>query len=100
MRRAARQTEHNLQSNCVKWFRIQYPKFQKLLFAIPNGAVLHGTTEQRRRQGAKLKREGATPGAADLFLSIPSGDFRGLYIEMKTPKGKQSKLQKEFETAG
>lgn len=95
------QREHNLQSQCVKWFRLQYPKLRLLLFAIPNGAVLHGTPDQRKRQGAKLKREGATPGAADLFLSVPSGDFPGLYIEMKTTSktSKQSAAQKEFESA-
>lgn len=47
----------------------------------------------------RLKSEGLVPGSADLFLSIPSGDYSGLYIEMKTPKGKQSESQVKFEEA-
>lgn len=93
--------ESNLQQQCVKWFRLQYPKLSKLLFAIPNGARLYGTKKQRIVQWQRLKAEGATPGAADLFLSIPSGDFPGLYIEMKTTSksSRQSAEQKEFEAA-
>lgn len=46
---------------------------------------------------AILQKEGANPGTADLFLSIPRGEFAGLYIEMKTPNGRQSKDQAAFE---
>ena len=95
-----KQEEHELQKGCVKWFRLQYPKLQKLLFAIPNGARLAGNNRvERAKEWNKLKAEGAVQGAADLFLSIPSGDLAGLYIEMKTPKGKQSKEQQAFEQA-
>ena len=38
-------------------------------------------------------------GAADLFLAVPSGSAPGLFIEMKTPQGAQSKEQKQFEAA-
>lgn len=44
-----------------------------------------------------LKREGVLAGVADLFLSEPSGDYHGLYVEMKTDKGKQSDHQVIFE---
>lgn len=91
--------ESQIQSGCVRWFRIQYPKFQMLLFAIPNGAVLKGDKKRRGMQMNRLKAEGLVPGSADLFLSIPSGDLSGLYIEMKTPKGRQSENQKRFEEA-
>lgn len=30
-------SEDQLQRQCVKWFRMQYPKLEKRLFAIPNG---------------------------------------------------------------
>lgn len=85
--------EHQLQKACVKLFRYRYPKLKKLLFAIPNGANLQGGAKEWN----KLLGEGAVPGAADLFLSVPSGDLAGLYIEMKTKKGKQSPEQEEFE---
>ncbi len=78
---------------------MQYPKYRKLLFSSLNGVVLKGTPEQRARTWNRLKEEGAVTGVADLFLSVPSGDLSGLYIETKTPRGKQSPAQKEFETA-
>lgn len=36
-------------------------------------------------------------GVADLFLSIPSSLYHGLYMEMKTEIGKQSQSQKIFQ---
>lgn len=98
-KRKNRHRESDLQKACVKWFRVKYPKWRKLLFAIPNGAVFAGTDWQRKVQGKRLKDEGAVPGAADLFLAIPSGEYPGLFIEMKIPtsKSNQSPEQEEFE---
>lgn len=93
----ARQLESKLQCECVAWFRLQYPKMHRLLFSIPNGAFLQGDAKKRAMRWAILKREGANPGTADLFLSVARGDFHGLYIEMKTPSGTQSKEQIAFE---
>lgn len=87
------QSEEHLQSQCVAWFRNKYPSKRMLLFSSLNGIKL----ATGARQGARLKRAGMTAGVADLFLSIPSGDLAGLYIEMKTPKGRQQPNQKEFE---
>ena len=89
--------EHDLQTACVRWFRMQWPKYSGLLFAIPNGAKLAGTPEQRARAWQRLQEEGARPGAPDLFLAVPSGDLAGLFIEMKTSKGRQSAEQVAFE---
>lgn len=89
--------ESDTQKACVSWFRMQYPKFRMLLFAIPNGAVLKGNAKQRGIQMNRMKNEGLVPGVADLFLSVPSGELSGLYIEMKTRKGNQSPNQKIFE---
>ena len=89
------QKEHQLQAACINIFKYKYPKFDKLLFAIPNGAQLANGA----RGWKKLEREGALPGVADLFFSVPSGEFHGLYIEMKTEKGSQTKTQEEFEAA-
>lgn len=89
--------EHDLQAACVRWFRMQYPKYSGLLFAIPNGAKLAGTPWQRAKAWKRFEEEGARPGAADLFLAVPSGDLSGLFIEMKTSKGRQSAEQVAFE---
>jgi len=82
--------ESRLQAACVQWFRLQYPVMARLLFAIPNGGSRNPAT------GAILKREGVIPGVADLMLAIPSQGEPGLFIEMKTPTGRQSKSQAEF----
>lgn len=88
-----RHDESNLQIACVRWFRLQYPSIAPLLFSVPNGGRRDAVT------GAILKAEGAVAGVADLLLLLPSGDYHGLCIEMKTEKGKQSDAQKEWQKA-
>lgn len=85
--------EHILQSNCVRYFWLQYPAYRYLLFAIPNGGFRNKATASR------LRHEGVVAGVADLFLSLPNRDFHGLYIEMKTAKGRQQESQKLFQKA-
>lgn len=94
-----RHEESDIQQAFAAWFRFQYPAKRRSLFAIINGAVLSGDKTQRARQWARLEREGANPGTADLFLSIPSGDYAGLYLETKTAEGTQTDDQKAFEAA-
>lgn len=85
--------EHRLQAACVRLFRLKYPKWSRLLFAVPNGGRRDAVT------GARLKAEGATAGVADLILFIPNRRHGGLAIEMKTPAGRQSKEQREWQKA-
>lgn len=94
-------TEHQLQSNCVKWFRTQYPKYYFNLFAIPNGGLLRGSKQNKINQWSYFNAEGVVKGVADLFLAIPSGEFNGLFIEMKTTStsSKQREHQIKFEAA-
>jgi hypothetical protein len=67
------------------------PQIEPFLFAIPNGGLRNKTT------AARLKAEGVKPGVPDLFLSLPSGTYHGLYIEMKRSEGgKLSPEQKEM----
>lgn len=84
-------TESNIQIGCVRWFRYQYPNYAKLLVHIPNGR------KRNIRDGVKLKMEGVTAGVADLVLFVPSKEYHGLMIEIKTPKGRQSDSQKEWQ---
>lgn len=86
-----KQTESQIQTSCIEWFRIQYPDLQLLLFAVPNGGKRGPAT------GAIMKREGAISGVSDLILLIPKKGFASLCIEMKRPGGKQSENQKEWE---
>lgn len=89
--------ESALQIQCVKWFRLQYPK--EVIFAIPNARKVG------IRMGGILKAEGVTAGVADLFIMAPGLSdkgqeidvFYGLFIEMKYGVGKQSPEQKAFQ---
>jgi len=79
--------EHLEQKVLIDWWSKQHPKLYNCLFAIPNGAALAGGPAQRAMQMNKLKAEGLLPGVSDLFLMISSGEYNGIFIEMKD-KGK------------
>lgn len=90
-RRKPRNEEHRLQSACVRWYRLQYPKMKHNLFSVPNGGKRDAVT------GAKLKEEGALAGVADLILLKSNRFYGALLIEMKTKTGHQSDTQKQWE---
>lgn len=73
-------SEHDLQTACVNWFRMQYREYANLLIAIPNGG------QRNVRVARKLKAEGVVAGVPDLFLAVARGQSHGLWIEMKNGK--------------
>lgn len=83
--------EENLQIACVRWFSLQYQSLSTLLHHSPNGGV------RNKVEAARFKAMGTRAGFPDLFLSIPNAQYHGLYIEMKTAKGTQSKSQRIFQ---
>ena len=79
-------TEHDIQVNCVNYFRLRYPK--GLIYAIPNGG------QRNVIVASKLKAEGVLSGVPDLHIPIAKKCFHGLYIELKNgKKGKVSDNQ-------
>lgn len=89
--RTKRDIEHQLQVACVNWFNLQYPMLRGCLIAVPNGGRRDPVT------GARLKAEGATAGVSDLILFHRGKDSGALLIEMKTPTGRQSQGQKQWQ---
>ena len=85
--------ESKLQIACVKWFRLQYRRYELLLNSVPNGGARSAVT------GAIIKAEGSVRGVADLELNIARGGWHGMKIEMKTTKGRQSEWQKAWQQA-
>jgi hypothetical protein len=83
--------ESNIQQKCVEWFKYNFPR--NVIASFPNGAFLGGTPVQRAKRWNILKREGAMLGIPDLIICMPSGAYHGLFIEMKTSKGKLSENQ-------
>jgi hypothetical protein len=76
--------EHAEQVNLMQWWSLQCRRFgihEQLLFAIPNGGQRNIITAKR------MKDEGVRSGIPDLFLAVPRGNFHGLFIEMKKPRG-------------
>lgn len=90
-RRKPRDEEHRLQSACVRWYRLQYPKMKHNLFAIPNAA------KRTARVGAYMKEEGLLPGVADVVLMKSNRFYGACFFEFKTSKGRQSESQKEWQ---
>ena len=84
--------EDNEQMLLFDWASMQSAKYPelKLLYHIPNGG------KRDAREAARFKRMGVKPGVPDLFLPISRGKYHGLYIEMKSLKGKLSNYQKEW----
>ena len=70
----------------------QYPEL-KLLHHIPNSG------KRDVRTAANLKKEGVKAGVPDMCLPVARGQYHGLYIELKTKKGKVQKNQKEWLSA-
>lgn len=103
-----RHEESRIQESCVTWFRLQYPKFALLLFAVPNGGkrthrtvVRNGKVYTYSPEATQMKKEGVTAGVADLILLKPSKGYASLCIEMKTTdkKSRQRESQKEWQKA-
>ena len=81
-------SEHNLQSMVVEHIKIT---------GKPHVRAIAITNEGRRSYnlGMRMKRQGLTPGAADLLIALPGG--RCGWLEMKAMKGRQSAEQKQFQ---
>ena len=85
-------TEEDEQMAVMDWAEKRtsvYPAL-KLLHHIPNGGK-RTITEAKR-----FKAMGVKAGVPDLCLPYPSGKYHGLYIEMKTDKGRPTAAQREY----
>lgn len=85
-----RMTEHQEQVALFKWADIMSKNVPdlKLLFAIPNGGL------RSKVVAVKLKKEGVKSGVPDIFLPVPKDGYSGLWIELKTKKGRVTENQK------
>lgn len=83
--------ESRLQQSCVRYFRLAYPQYAYLLFAVPNGGA------RGKVEASIMKKEGIVAGVADLILLVPRQGFGSLCIEMKTQTGSQRLSQKTWQ---
>lgn len=80
-------SEDAIQQECYIWFWNKYPELRGMLFHVPNG----GTRDIR--EAKKMKQIGVTPGVSDLILLFNGTAY---CFELKTEKGVQSTIQKEW----
>ncbi len=93
-KKPTKHTEANYQQQVVEWARWahrsgKYPNLD-LLHCSLNGVKLSAL------QAAKAKQQGMLSGVPDLFLPVPIGAYHGLFIEMKSDKGRLSTNQTWF----
>lgn len=83
--------EDDLQMQCVRWFRLQFPKLARLLHHSPNGG------RRDAREGARFKQMGTQAGFPDLILLVAANGYHALMLELKTRTGRQQDTQKEYQ---
>ena len=84
------------QAQVIEWSRWAYKTGKypllNMLHCSLNGVKLSGT------QAKIAKGQGMLSGVPDLFLPVPRQSFHGLYIEMKSEKGRLTENQQWFLT--
>ena len=80
------------QTYLFRWAKMNENKYPELkwMFHIPNGG-LRSKTEAKRFKGAGVKA-----GVPDVFLPVAAELYHGLFIEMKSSKGRTSKEQEHW----
>jgi len=81
-------TEDQLQQRIVIDFRNRNLKNYNLIFSVPNGG------SRNPIEAMKLKKTGTLAGVSDLIIMITN---RIIFLELKTEKGIQSEVQKNFQ---
>lgn len=81
--------EHDLQKAFFEWLLLAYPWADDVTFAVPNGVRCSAS------QAAKLKAEGLKAGIPDVFMSVVTDKYPGLYIEFKIKPNKPSDIQEK-----
>ena len=86
-------SEHGEQQALFEWAQIQvnlgtHPELV-LMYAIPNWRA-------KESERIYLAAEGAKKGVPDICLPAARGGFHGLYIEMKTERGRATKEQRSW----
>lgn len=76
------------QRQLIQWCRTR-PELQ-YLFHIPNESA------SGAKWGIRNRQLGVKSGVPDLMLPIPAGGYHGLFVEMKTARGKVSENQSRW----
>lgn len=89
-------TESEIGKALTKYYRTRWPKLALHFMHIPNGAHLAGNKKQRAIHMNRLKTEGLLPGVSDYFISLPTEEYCGLWLEIKSSGKEPTEEQLEF----
>lgn len=81
--------ELELELACLRWFRKNYPEYEDLLIALPNGFGNQFDTKTNK----KLYKIICNEKVPDLFLAVKTSYYRGLFIEL-LPRGERLRKTK------
>ena len=85
------QAEDHLQKAAMRYIRLQYPG--AISFHVANEGI---SGKKGKAYGAKMKAKGVLSGCPDIHILEPAGIYCGLFIELKTPKGRVQPSQQDF----
>ena len=86
-------TEDAIQAACIRWYKLKHRG--KMITSFPAGYVFGGDATKRAILGRRMKEMGYMKGIPDLFIPHANRFYHGLFVEMKTEKGRLSPEQKE-----
>lgn len=91
-KQADQRKEDSLQRDCAGWLKkeLYRRKLPQVFYHPPNGG------RRNQREAARLKLHGVLAGVSDVVLPLKSGEYSGVYCELKTKSGSPSKDQKDF----
>lgn len=81
-------SEERLQTEVINWIKEKHPGIR---YCASLGGIYTGP-----RQAIKAKRTGYSRGFPDLQITEARGGYFGLFIEIKTIKGRPTSVQKEW----
>lgn len=94
-------SEDQEQKNLMSWawsMKVNGERLADYLIHVPNGG------SRNKIEAAKFKAMGLRAGVPDLLLVMPSTDHHGLWIELKSKKGKvqdnQKHVMEQFSSKG
>lgn len=85
-------SEHDEQVTIFQWAELSIKKYPclKFMYSTLNGVRLSIGS------AVKAKKSGSKRGVPDIVLPYPSGNYHGLYVELKVDKNRATKEQKEY----
>jgi hypothetical protein len=90
MKKKRHYPESQICISLYQWFCLQYPRHEPRYLRLEVGG------QRTKVSQSILKAEGNKSGVSDVLIALPKGKYAGLWLEVKTEKGKMTNNQKIF----